>query len=106
MWGPHVRERAVAAANHPVFLGVYHARTYGQDDEVRFTLKNGHLYWNGRLKLIEYRPGLFFTGDGDSVQFAVDTVASCVFRMRRLTGRCGRCACSFGCDTKSPMCLC
>ncbi len=52
------------------FLGVYHARAYGQDDEARLALKNGHLYWNGRLKLIEYRSGLFFTADGDSVQFA------------------------------------
>ena len=51
------------------FVGVYLARAYGLDDEVRVELKNGHLYWNGRLKLIEYRPGLFFTADGDSVQF-------------------------------------
>ncbi len=56
------------------FLGVYHARAYGQDDEVRLALKNGHLYWNDRLKLIEYRPGLFFTADGDSVQFAEGTI--------------------------------
>lgn len=53
---------------------MYHARAYGQDDEVRLDLKNGNLYWNGRLKLIEYRPGLFFTADGDSVQFAEGTV--------------------------------
>ncbi len=38
------------------------------------TLKNGHLYWNDRLKLSEYRSGLFFTADGDSVQFGEDTV--------------------------------
>ncbi len=25
------------------FLGVYHARAYGQEDEVRLDLKNGHL---------------------------------------------------------------
>ncbi len=56
------------------FLGVYHARAYGQDDEAPVALKNGHLYWNGRMKLTEYRPGLFFTSDGDSVQFGEDTV--------------------------------
>lgn len=56
------------------FLGVYHARAYGQDVETPVTLKNGHLYWNDRLKLSEYRSGLFFTADGDSVQFGEDTV--------------------------------
>lgn len=56
------------------FLGSYHARAYGQDDERKVTLRNGYLYWNDKLKLTEYRPGLFFTGDGDSVQFGTDTV--------------------------------
>jgi CubicO group peptidase (beta-lactamase class C family) len=56
------------------FLGVYHARVYGRDDEAPVTIKNGHLYWNDRLKLAEYRPGLFFTADGDSVQFGKDSV--------------------------------
>jgi CubicO group peptidase (beta-lactamase class C family) len=54
--------------------GVYHARAYGQDDEKRVGLKNGYLYWNDKVKLAEYRPGLFFTADGDSVQFGEDTV--------------------------------
>ncbi|MGO9921496.1 MAG: serine hydrolase domain-containing protein [Isosphaeraceae bacterium] len=56
------------------YLGVYHAMAYGQDDEVRLTLKNGYLYWNDRLKLTEFRPGLFFTADGDSVQIGERTV--------------------------------
>ena len=56
------------------FLGVYHASAYGRHDEVPVALKNGHLYWNGKLKLKEYRPGLFFTPDGDSVQFGDDAV--------------------------------
>src|SRR5205823_547477 len=33
-----------------------------------------YLSWNGKLKLTEHRPGLFFTADGDSVQFGEDTV--------------------------------
>ena len=56
------------------FLGVYHATAYGQDVEGRVTLKNGYVYWNDRLKLREYRPGLFFTADGDSVEFGRDAV--------------------------------
>jgi CubicO group peptidase (beta-lactamase class C family) len=56
------------------YLGVYHARAYGNDTETPVTLTNGYLYWNGKLKLTEYRPGLFFTPDGDSVQFGDDTV--------------------------------
>jgi hypothetical protein len=55
-------------------LGVYHARAYGLADKNSVVLKNGHLYWNGRLKLREFRPGLFFTADGDSVQFSEDAV--------------------------------
>jgi hypothetical protein len=55
------------------FVGVYHARSYGLDDEAPVALKIGHLYWNGRLKLAEYRPGLFFTADGDSVQYGKDS---------------------------------
>jgi hypothetical protein len=35
---------------------------------------NGHSSWNDRLKLIEYQPGLFFTDDADSVQFAEGNV--------------------------------
>lgn len=56
------------------FLGVYHATAYGQDTEAPVSLRHGYLCWNGRLKLVEYRPGLFFTADGDSVQFGEDTV--------------------------------
>jgi CubicO group peptidase (beta-lactamase class C family) len=55
-------------------LGLYHAQAYGLDDEKPVTLKNGFLYWNDKLKLTEYQPALFFTPDGDSVQFGEDTV--------------------------------
>jgi CubicO group peptidase (beta-lactamase class C family) len=63
-----------AKAEWARFLGRYHARAYGRDDEKPVTLKNGYLYWNDKLKLTEYRTGLFFTADGDSVQFGEDTV--------------------------------
>jgi CubicO group peptidase (beta-lactamase class C family) len=56
------------------FVGIYRTLAYGRDDEVRLALKNGYLYWDGRLKLIEDRPGLFFTADGDSVQFSEGAV--------------------------------
>ncbi len=55
-------------------VGRYHAQAYGRDDERAVTLKNGYLYWNDKLKLTEHQPGLFFTADGDSVQFGEDTV--------------------------------
>ena len=56
------------------FLGTYHAKSYGDDDAKKVTLKNGYLYWDDRLKLKEYQPGLFFTADGDAVQFAENRV--------------------------------
>ncbi len=56
------------------FLGAYHATAYGQDVEGRVALKNGYVYWNDRLKLREYRQGLFFTADGDTVEFGRDAV--------------------------------
>jgi CubicO group peptidase (beta-lactamase class C family) len=63
-----------AKAEWDRFLGAYHAQAYGQDDEKSITRKNGYLYWNDKLKLTEDQPGLFFTADGDSVQFGEDTV--------------------------------
>lgn len=68
------------------FLGVYHATAYGQDVESRVTLKNGYIYWNDRLKLKEYSPGLFFTADGDSVEFGRDTVEYGNRHFQRLSG--------------------
>jgi hypothetical protein len=67
------------------FAGVYQAKAYGQDDEVRVAPKNGYLYWDGRLKLAEFRPGLFFTADGDSVQFREDAVDFANRRYRRVS---------------------
>jgi CubicO group peptidase (beta-lactamase class C family) len=62
-----------AKAEWSRYLGVYHARAYGEDVESPLTLTNGYLYWNGKLRLTEYRPNLFFTPDGDSVQFGEGT---------------------------------
>jgi CubicO group peptidase (beta-lactamase class C family) len=55
-------------------FGDCRARAYGLDDEKSVTRKNGYLYWNDRLKLTEYRPGLFFTADGEAVEFGRDSV--------------------------------
>jgi hypothetical protein len=37
-------------------------------------IKNGYLYigWDGEMKLMEYQSGLFFTVDGEVVQFQDD----------------------------------
>jgi len=35
---------------------------------VNITIKNGHLYYQGR-KCIEYKQGLFFTNDGEAIDF-------------------------------------
>jgi CubicO group peptidase (beta-lactamase class C family) len=53
----------------PRHAGRYRARAYGQEDEKSVGMRNGYLYWNNKLKLAEYRPGLLFTADGDSVSF-------------------------------------
>jgi CubicO group peptidase (beta-lactamase class C family) len=56
------------------YVGDYRARAYGLEDVKSVTRKNGYLYWNDRLKLTEYRENLFFTADGDAVEFGRDSV--------------------------------
>ena len=66
------------------YVDHYHAKAYGRDDEKAVTQKNGYLYWNDKVKLMEYQPGLFFTADGDSVQFGEDAVDCGNRRFRRI----------------------
>lgn len=54
------------------YLGAYHATAYGLDDDRLLTLRNGHLFWANRFKLREFKRGLFFTADGDSLQITND----------------------------------
>jgi len=62
----------VARREWSQLVGDYHGRTGNQDISARVFLKNGYLYvsvFGGDLKLTPYRPGLFFTADGESVLF-------------------------------------
>lgn len=58
------------------FVGRYVGRKYGQDAPLAVFAKNGFLYldWEGGLKLNSYRPGLFFTADGEAVEFQRDAL--------------------------------
>lgn len=58
--------------------GAYSLTTVGPQDDVFLTLRNGHLYLkhtdspdpnDDQIKLTEWKPGLFFTPDGNTVEF-------------------------------------
>jgi hypothetical protein len=52
------------------YLGEYTVKT--ADTVVKVVVEHGYLYlsgWQGGLRLTEYEPGLFFTADGEAVQF-------------------------------------
>jgi CubicO group peptidase (beta-lactamase class C family) len=53
------------------YVGSYRARIYGGDQPLTVSVKNGHLYldWGGGVRLREFRPGFFFTPDGEAVLF-------------------------------------
>jgi CubicO group peptidase (beta-lactamase class C family) len=53
------------------YLGAYSGFAYGDKVPLRIYLQNGYLYASrsGGTKLMEYRPGLFFTVWGESVEF-------------------------------------
>ena len=55
-------------------LGEYTGRTHEHISKTTVSVRNGYLYisWQGGLKLIEYKPGLFFTADGEAVSFQGD----------------------------------
>ena len=53
------------------FVGEYSYKFRGDTTKASVMIKNGYLYlegWGG-LKLTEYKPGLFFTADGEAVIF-------------------------------------
>jgi CubicO group peptidase (beta-lactamase class C family) len=53
------------------FLGPYVGRRFGEEVTVNVTAKNGYLYadWEAPQKLTAYRDALFFTANGESVEF-------------------------------------
>jgi CubicO group peptidase (beta-lactamase class C family) len=54
------------------YPGTYYAQAWKIiDDDRVVSLRKGYLYWD-KLKLFEYRPGLFFTADGETVRFDGD----------------------------------
>ena len=50
-------------------VGRYAGTFIGASSEARVSLKNGHLYLNGELRLTETKPDFFSTADGDAVIF-------------------------------------
>jgi CubicO group peptidase (beta-lactamase class C family) len=59
------------------FVGEYAGKLFGDTTKVSVMIKNGYLYlegWGG-LKLTEYKPGLFFTADGEAVIFQNDRMS-------------------------------
>ena len=50
-------------------VGRYVGTFIGGSSEAKVSLKNGYLYLNGELRLIETKPDFFITADGDAVVF-------------------------------------
>jgi len=59
------------------FVGEYSHEADGDTFNVSVMIKNGYLYLDrlGGLKLFEYKPGLFFTPDGEAVIFPGDRMS-------------------------------
>ncbi len=59
-----------------VFVGDYEASSHGEKESARVHVRNGYLYlnWNGDLRLTPFLPDLFFTADGEAVQFQDKTL--------------------------------
>ena len=63
--------------------GRYAGQEYGQKVSAEVVVKNGYLYldgpeetdWHGNMKLREDQPELFFTADGESVEFGSGKMA-------------------------------
>ena len=58
------------------FAGDYEGNAYGEASPAKIELRNGYLFLNrgGGTKLVEYRPGFFFTTWGESVTFTDDAM--------------------------------
>jgi CubicO group peptidase (beta-lactamase class C family) len=62
------------------FVGEYSREADGDTFNVRVMIKNGYLYYlsledGGGMKLNEYKPGIFFTGEGEAVIFQGDRMS-------------------------------
>jgi len=56
------------------YIGKYSITHHNSQQHVEISERNGYLYWNEKIRLTEFKPGLFFTCDGDSAQFGVGQV--------------------------------
>ncbi len=50
-------------------VGKYTGTFIGGTSEAKVSLENGHLYLNGELKLMEFKPDFFIAADGEAVIF-------------------------------------
>ena len=67
------------------YLGTYRLeRWHKPADEIAVQRKNGYLYLNDVRLIAEHEPGLFFTADGEAVDFRHDTPTWRNVRMQRV----------------------
>ena len=46
------------------------------------TLRNGYLYYDGR-RCVEHEPGLFFSNDGEAIDFRSDPPTAANLKLRK-----------------------
>jgi hypothetical protein len=64
-------------------LGEYEVLWRGEPDRtVGVTLRNGYLYYGGR-KCVEHEPGLFFSNDGEAIDFRSDPPTAANLTLRK-----------------------
>jgi hypothetical protein len=58
------------------FTGDYEGNVYGEVSPARVEIRNGYIFISrgGGTKLLEYRPGFFFTSWGETVAFTSDAM--------------------------------
>jgi CubicO group peptidase (beta-lactamase class C family) len=67
------------------YVGTYRIERWGQPaEEMRVQRKNGYLYLNETRLVAEHEPGLFFTSDGEAVDFRGDVPTWRNIRMQRI----------------------
>jgi CubicO group peptidase (beta-lactamase class C family) len=57
------------SASWEAFVGQYAIDQWGRPQSVSVHRKNGYLYFDDRRLILELQPGLFFTADGEAVDF-------------------------------------
>jgi CubicO group peptidase (beta-lactamase class C family) len=66
------------------YLGEYEIMWQGEPDRlVNVVLNNGYLYFAGR-RCVEHEPGLFFTNDGEAIDFRTDPPTAANLTLRKV----------------------